>query len=105
MIRNRELRLLPISLLISAILNGVFVISSFLIDYSKPLSRFEKVITDMGKPGWNMAQQLMPGHDFGSLILGVICSLVFYAAVIWILLIVSAAIRRLTTPSSGTESH
>jgi hypothetical protein len=72
----------------------VLVISSFLIDYSKPLTQFGKAITDMGKPGWNMAQQLMPGYDFGPLILGVICSLVLYAAVIWIVLLAGAVIWR-----------
>ena len=94
MSKDRDLRLLITALKISAVLNSVLIIRGFFTDYSKPLSGLDKAMNDLGRPGWVMAQRLMPGHDFGPAVLGIVCSVVLYAAVIWIILLAGAVIWR-----------
>jgi hypothetical protein len=94
MLKDRELRLLFTALKISGILNSVLIIRAFFTDYSKPLSGLDKAMNDLGRPGWLMAQRLMPGHDLGPALLGIMCSVVLYAAVIWIVLLAGAVIWR-----------
>ena len=105
MLEDRGLKLFVIALKASAAINVGLVISEFFINYTKPLTGIAKVVNHLGRPGGIMAQRLVPGHDTSTVLAAILCSIVFYAAVVWIGLFLGSYFKagRARTDASQSE--
>jgi hypothetical protein len=91
----RQLKNMVIASLISIVMNIVMLAVGFSVDFRQPrLSRAGQVVDLFGRPGWVISQWFLPGHDLVQVLLGILCSTIFYAIILWTLMTTWSALRR-----------
>ena len=91
----RQLKSVVIALLISIFMNIVMLAVGFSVDFKQSrLSRVGQIVDVFGRPGWVISQWLLPGHDLTQVLLGILCSTVFYAVILWASITICSALRR-----------
>ena len=79
----------------SVALNVALFVIGFSVDLEHlPLSKTGKVVHVLGMPGYVVSQWLLPGHDLVQVVVGILCSIGFYAGVMGVALTGATWVRR-----------
>jgi hypothetical protein len=91
----RQLKSMVVALLISIVMNIMMLAVGFSVDFKQShLSKVGQIVDVFGRPGWIISQWLLPGHDLIQVLLGMLCSTLFYAIILWAFITTWSALRR-----------
>ena len=101
---NPHVRRFTVASKASAMLMAAMLLVGTNIDVRQPRGRaIDQILGMLAGPGWKIGEWLLPGHDLNRASFWVLCSMIFNAGVLWLILSLWAWFRGRTSNESNSS--